>query len=173
MNERSEPLPGMTVPAITLWQPWATLVSAGAKPFEFRGWPAPRRLWGKRVAVMSPSHAGARPMRRGELQDLLLRLQGDDAPETGLVAERAIEVLERALSAPGTLPRASVLCLATLGEPIRDEALAARLGLPSVNDSDRTQHSSWGWPLTGIERLEPFVPARGAQGWWAWRRAMS
>lgn len=156
------------LPAITLWQPWATLIAAGAKPFEFRSWPAPRRLWGKRVAV----HAGARPMRRGELQDLLLRLQGDDARETGLVAERAIEVLERALSAPGTLPRASVLCLATLGEPIRDEALAARLGLPSVNDSDRTQHSSWGWPLTGIERLEPFVPARGAQGWWAWRRAM-
>lgn len=168
MNERIEALPGATLPAITLWQPWATLVSEGLKPFEFRSWPAPRRLWGKRVAI----HAGARPVQRGELQELLLRLQGVEARETGLIPAPAIEVLERALSSPGTLPRASILCLATLGEPIRNEALAARLGLPSVNDSDRTQHSNWGWPLTVIEQLEPFVPARGAQGWWTWRRAM-
>lgn len=155
--------------AITLWQPWATLVSAGAKQFEFRKWPAPRRLWGQRVAI----HAGARPVRRDELQDLLLRLQGGNAWETGLLPEPAIEVLERALTAPATLPRASVLCLATLGEPIRDEALAAKLGLHSVNDSDRSEHSNWGWPLSEIEPLEPFVPARGSQGWWTWRRGMA
>lgn len=153
------------LPAITLWQPWATLVSAAAKPFEFRSWPPPRRLWGKRVAI----HASARPVRRDELKELLLRLHGGSARETGLILEPAFAVLERALAAPGTLPRASVLCLATLGKSILDGALAATLRLDRVNDSDRSEHSNWGWPLSEIEPLKPFVPARGAQGWWTWR----
>ncbi len=168
MADHSDSSLGTTLPAITLWQPWATLIAAGAKPFEFRSWPAPRRLWGKRVAI----HAGARPVRRDELQELLLRLHGQDALETGLLPHLAIEVLERALTAPGALPRSSVLCLATLGEPVRGATLAAKLGLSGVNDSDRIVHSHWGWPMTEVEPLLPFVPARGAQGWWAWRSAM-
>lgn len=36
------------LPAITIWQPWATLIAEGAKPFEFRSWPAAPRLIGKR-----------------------------------------------------------------------------------------------------------------------------
>lgn len=47
----------VSYPTITLWQPWATLVAAGAKPFEFRAWPAPQRLWGRRVA----GHTGTMP----------------------------------------------------------------------------------------------------------------
>lgn len=166
MTDHSSSSAATVLPAITLWQPWATLLSAGAKPFEFRSWAAPRRLWGKRVAI----HAGARPVRRDELQELLLRLHGDDARETGLLPQLAIEVLERALTTPGVLPRSSVLCLATLGEPLRGAILAAKLGLPCVNDSERIAHSNWGWPMIDVEPLQPFVPARGAQGWWAWRK---
>jgi hypothetical protein len=50
-------------PAITIWQPWATLIAIGAKPFEFRSWPVPARLIGQRIAV----HAGARPVRCKEV----------------------------------------------------------------------------------------------------------
>ena len=64
-----------------------------------------------------------------------------------------------------------MVCLATLGEPIRDEALAVGLGLEHVKDSDRDEHSNWGWPLRDVERLEPYVPAKGAQGWWTWRHS--
>ena len=35
-------------------------------------------------------------------------------------------------------------------------------------DSDRIDHSKFAWPLTDIERFEPVVPARGAQGFWDW-----
>ena len=69
-----------TIPAITLYQPWASLVSIGAKPFEFRGWPAPARLIGKRVGI----HAGARAMKRNELLGLNEKLRGPDWRETGL-----------------------------------------------------------------------------------------
>jgi len=46
----------LTIPAVTLWQPWASLIASGAKPFETRAFPIPARLLGKRVAI----HAAAR-----------------------------------------------------------------------------------------------------------------
>ncbi len=154
-------------PAITVWQPWATLICEGLKPFEFRGWPAPARLRGTRIAI----HAGARPVRRAEITDLLYKLSRSDWRVTGLVErDQAQDLLERTLNAPASLPLSSILCTAVLGEPVRNAELAAKMGVPWTNDSDRNGHSNWGWPLTDIERLEPFVPARGAQGFWTWRR---
>jgi hypothetical protein len=153
-------------PTVTLWQPWASLIAAGAKPFEFRSWPAPQSLWDRRVAV----HAGARKVSVTEVRALLVKLHSPRWRETGLIREPAIALLERVRQEPGILPLASVVCLATLGEPIRNARLAAALGLDRANDSDRHEHSNWGWPLRDVERLEPIVPARGAQGWWTWRR---
>lgn len=46
----------MTVPALTLWQPWASLVAEGVKTIETRSWPAPAALAGERIAI----HAGAK-----------------------------------------------------------------------------------------------------------------
>ena len=157
----------ITYPTLTLWQPWATLVAGNAKPLEFRSWPAPKHLRGRRIGV----HAGARPVRKEELRDLLLRLHSSYWRETGLKRDVAISILEPALLTPGILPRSAVLCLATLGEPIRDAELTAQMGLAAINDSDRVEHTNYGWPLTDIERLEPYVPARGAQGFWPWRRS--
>ena len=152
-------------PAITLWQPWASLVAAGVKPFEFRSWPAPRALIGRRVAI----HAGARKVSIREIQYLHHRVDNAD-PTTGLLPHARV-VLAAMILEPHLIPRSSVVCLATLGEPIRDAALAKQLGIASpVNDSDRMEHSNWGWPLTDVEALEPFVPARGALGWWTWTR---
>ncbi|KGT75815.1 hypothetical protein MA20_32000 [Bradyrhizobium japonicum] len=37
--------------AISLWQPWASLIAVGAKPFETRHWAPPRELIGKRIAI--------------------------------------------------------------------------------------------------------------------------
>lgn len=167
--------------ALTIWQPWATLIAESAKHFEFRRWAPARSMWGTSIAI----HAGARPVRRNEVRELLIKLESSHWRETGLEREQSIALLERVWLAPGSLPLSSVVCLATLGEPIRNDALAARLGLapdgdaiwsltgrigsPPLNDSDRDEHSNYGWPLTDIRRLEPFVPARGAQGFWIWR----
>ena len=154
-----------TYPAITIWQPWASLIAAGAKRFEFRSWPAPNALWGKCIAI----HAGARKMPNGEVRGLLAKLHGSAWRETGLLRDPAIKTLEQALQAPTLFPLSSIVCLAILGQPIRDQQLADELGLPHVNDSDRVEHSNWGWPLRDVQRLEPFQPVRGSQGWWTWR----
>lgn len=156
------------IPAITLWEPWATLVAIGAKPIEWRGWPAPRAYRGRRIAI----HAGARPVRRAEVAGLLFDLRAVDGLGwgTALVPEIAIPFLERLQRAPRSLPLGHIVCTAMLGEPRRALDLVAELyaGRPQL-DSDRIDHSKWGWPLTDVVPLAPPVPARGAQGFWPWR----
>lgn len=44
--------------ALTVWQPWASLIAVGAKPYEFRSWPAPAWIVGQRIAI----HAGVRKL---------------------------------------------------------------------------------------------------------------
>lgn len=36
---------------ISLWQPWASLIACGAKPYETRDWAPPARLIGQRIAI--------------------------------------------------------------------------------------------------------------------------
>lgn len=37
--------------AVSLWQPWASLIACGAKTIETRSWPAPRTVVGQRIAI--------------------------------------------------------------------------------------------------------------------------
>src|SRR5262245_24204625 len=80
--------------ALTIWQPWASLIMIGAKPYEFRGrsyleysgHPNP----GDRIVI----HAGVRPVKPREIEDLLERL-GQRSDATGLKPELARPLLER------------------------------------------------------------------------------
>ena len=155
------------LPAITLWDPWASLVAAGAPPCEVRKWPAPPRLWGKRIAI----HAGARPIRRAEVNDLLVSLRLEGGWGTALHAEQAIEILQRIQADPKRVPLSHVLCTARLGKPVpANEIELERLATNGfIGDSARIDHQMFGWPLTDIEPLIPPVPARGAQGFWNWQ----
>lgn len=42
--------------AISLWQPWATLVALGAKQIETRSWEPPAALIGQRIAIHAAKH---------------------------------------------------------------------------------------------------------------------
>lgn len=150
----------MTMLALTIWQPWASLILAGAKPIEWRGWAAPRVVVGQRIAI----HAGARPVRKLEIAELLVTLEAGGAMATSLDPAIALPHLERWHTAPGALPLASVLCTAILGVPVHATSYAAARGF----DSDRVDHTKWGWPLTAIEPVIPMAPAKGAQGFWRW-----
>lgn len=154
-----------TLPAITIWQPWASLIAAGAKPFEWRGWPAPRSMVGRRIAI----HAGARKVKREEIADLLLSMEREGSAGTSLDVAIAAPLLHRWHTSPGMLPLSSVLCVATLGEPVTAREYARRHSATAA-DSGRIDHTKWGWPLTDIEVLQPFLPAKGAQGFWNWVR---
>ncbi|MGD0564505.1 MAG: hypothetical protein ABSA66_15620 [Roseiarcus sp.] len=151
--------------ALTIWQPWASLIIAHAKRYEFRGWAAPKSVRGERIAI----HAGARKVKRDDIAALLLDLR--DAPwRTGLDKAIAEPLLQKALLEPDIFPLASVIGTATLGWPVRAVHLAAEFGAPP-NDSDRIEHGLWAWPLSSPLPLEPIKPARGAQGFWEWGQA--
>lgn len=168
--------------ALTIWQPWASLIMIGAKPYEFRGWQPPTRLVGQRMAI----HAGARPVKEAEVRALIRALKGDPAmSQPCLHADIALPFLERVLAglqrpapavdlfgpparSPLVLPRSHVLGTAIVGRAKRGDECAAEFGEDVGNDSDREGTFNWGWPLTDIRPLEPPVEAKGAQGLWEW-----
>ena len=145
--------------ALTVWQPWASLIAAGAKPFEFRGWRAPRWIIGQRIAI----HAGARKIRKEEIEDLLEDLQpGMFDERVCLHPEPALKVLQQWRD----LPLSCIVCTAIIGEPVTGHEAAERMGA-TLNDSDRAETFNWGWPMEDVEPV-PNIPARGAQGFWNW-----
>jgi hypothetical protein len=152
------------VKALTIWQPWASLIIAGSKPYEFRGWRPPRSIIGQRIAI----HAGARSIRRDEVLVLLNQLYDPRYGQPCLHAPLALPLLELAERNPNVMPLSHVLGTAVLGEPKRGDECAREFGEEAGNDSDREGTFNWGWPLTEIDRLIPPVPARGAQGLWDW-----
>jgi hypothetical protein len=160
--------------AMTIYQPWASLIMAGAKPYEFRGW-SPRqrggayaRLIGERIVI----HASTRKIDRHEVSAIvgLLNSGGEWAAQTCLHADKAMPVLTEALKMTSniSLPFGCGLGTAILGEPRNGLDIAAEFGLPRVNDSDRDAHANFGWPLTDIEVWPEPVPCRGLQGFWKW-----
>lgn len=162
MSGRS--VPGCGMYALTIWQPWATLIMAGAKPYEFRGYAAPRRIVGARIVI----HAGKRAMREPEIADLLTRLgDPDDHWTTGLDAAIARPILEEALARPDHFPLGAGLGSARLGTPV-----AAGTTVPAYIDSDRIDESKWAWPLTDVDSFEEPIPCAGAQGFWGWVNAL-
>lgn len=59
--------------ALTIWQPWASMIMAGVKPFEFRSWRPPRATIGQRIVI----HAGARPVSPRQLAEIQFQLDSD------------------------------------------------------------------------------------------------
>lgn len=156
--------------ALTIWQPWASLIIAGAKPYEFRGWRAPRSLIGQRIVI----HAAAKKIDQEELGELFLlrHCRNTDAnhklawAETCLIAEKAQAIFNQGLE--GHLPMACGLGTAILGEPRPGTEIAEEFGVTRANDSDRDEHANWGWPMLDIEAWPEPIPMRGAQGFWNW-----
>lgn len=165
--------------ALTIWQPWASLIMMGAKPYEFRGWKPPRSLIGQRLAI----HAGARPVRAREVKDLIRVMRWKDGPTPCLHADIAMPILERVEAALtkspdktlfGTseglmLPLSCILGSVLVGEPKPGHECAAEFGEDAGNDSDREGTFNWGWPMLDI-KPQPPTPAKGAQGLWDWSR---
>lgn len=160
--------------ALTIYQPWASLIIAGAKPYEFRGW-NPRHRGGAYAALIGQRiviHASTRKIDRNEVEDLItvLRRGGECAAETCLHADMALPVLEQAAKPTFNcgVPFGVGLGTAILGEPRNGLEIAAEFGVEWANDSDRHDQANWGWPMLDIEPWPAPIPMRGAQGFWNW-----
>jgi hypothetical protein len=156
------------------------MVMEGWKSVEFRDWTTPAELIGYPLAV----HASKRAVRRDEVTALIYKLEkgGDTGRATGILEsawEPCLAFLHKLLAAPKLVPHSSLLGTVTVQACLRNEAIAAKLGVSFVNDSyksdeeggwsDRIEHSNFGWCLANPRHFKPFVPATGQRGIWYYR----
>src|SRR5579885_1873558 len=145
--------------ALTIWQPWASLVMIGAKPCEFRRWDYRTRdatLEGQRIVI----HAGARHIRPREVLDIKAAILEGRSSLKDDVALPLIERLLQAHKCQGVLFMSAGLGTAILGTPRRIDAWFKAPG------SDRIHRQMWAWPLLKVEPFSVPVPCRGAQVFW-------
>ena len=126
--------------AVTLWQPWASLIACGVKRFETRSWPAYGLLVGEELAI----HAGLRCASLADLDAVTLRTM------LALFRDRP------------SLPSGAVVAIARfegnyLVEHVRD---------PDPFGDYRP--GRWAWRLGDVRTLAVPCPATGRQRIWDW-----
>lgn len=147
--------------ALTVYQPWASLIMLGAKPWEFRQWDYTSRykVQGARIVI----HASAREIKPKELLEMRKRIADG---ESGLDASIALPLIARLLDCykcRGVLELAAGLGTAVIGTPRRVGAIFS-----GTIDSERLDHRMYGWPMGQTIRFPHPVPCRGGQGFWNW-----
>lgn len=154
--------------ALTLHQPWASLVAWGVKHYETRPRPLSYRgplaihaakAWDKRMAdeaiALFEALSRAWPHRSWDMPDrMLLRADHDAARFHGcVVAVADLVACERMVE--GDSP----------GGPLRDT-----IGADSVSEVERLcgdwRPGRYAYRLANVRRLETPFPARGKQGLW-------
>lgn len=150
--------------ALTLHQPWASLIACGAKRFETRDWAPPAWMVGQHMAI----HAG----KKIELEHF----------------SEAFAAMAKALGVRGfvDLPTGAVLCT------VRLKAVHWSLGMTKPRNGEwsviceggaenwlslRPGEDYFGnydggralWEFDEVQLLRPPIPARGNQKLWDWR----
>lgn len=152
--------------AITIWQPWASLLVRGEKLYETRSWATSYR---GPIAI----HAAARPVQQtiddlvrgvifATVEDLI-----DDANADTLAC------IDRLFPDPGELtqlPTGAIIGTALL---VRcnaiNEAFLSRLSEQETDLGDFSP-GRYAWEFEDMKLLAEPIPVKGMQGLWEWRR---
>jgi hypothetical protein len=169
--------------AISLWQPWASLIACGAKPYETRSWAPPRELIGQTIAIHAAkkidkdaaamatdlmygqfdNHGGLAERLEatwGDIPDEMMGKFGHTFMPVGCVVctarlDAAFQLGERA---SGTaMPSASVVRRVT--SRVMPDCFTVR-----YDDFGDYAAGRWAWLLRDVKPLIPPTPAKGAQG---------
>lgn len=130
--------------ALTLWQPWASLIAWGEKQYETRSWPTPYR-------GLLAIHAGL----NDDTQELL-RLNS---------FYREAFFRGRRLSTP--VPKGAVLCLVNLVDCVPTAGLSITQKEQNFGDYSSGRFA---WKLELVEVFPAPIPAKGKQGLWEWEK---
>ncbi len=128
------------VKAISLWQPWASLVVHGLKEYETRSWRTRHR-------GLLAIHAARRKVTRGEF-------------------ERFADLLEQiGLSEPGCLPAGAIVGFVEVEEVCEVEEVRGRLSERELALGDYAD-GRYAWRLARPRWLPRSIKMRGRQGIW-------
>lgn len=166
--------------ALSLTQPWASLVATGAKKIETRSWRPNKSAIGQRIAIHAskgfPRDAKEicyEPVFFDALWPLLKRYRRDEPkPNGGYVPVNSGSELVSMADIDKVIEdmrRGVVLCTVKLR------------GAWSTNDEDKVERLSdqerafgnyapdrWMWVLEDVQLVTPFAPAKGSLGLWQW-----
>ena len=140
------------LPAISLWQPFASLIFTWdrergefAKAFETRGFKLPARLIGQRVAI----HATAK------------------FPASRHISEALHEVCydHFGCSYNYSLPLGAIVGVVRFGAPIPTGEEAPFQPAEEIAAGDWTP-GRWDWLIMDAVALQRPIPMKGKQGWW-------
>ncbi len=136
-----------TYKAISIWQPWASLIVSGAKTIETRTWPPRGLRVGEPVLIHAAKHWTED--EREMLDDPVFRIRLTQAAFRGLWD----------FDAP---PLGCLVAVATFNGAQRSEDLVA-----SISMHERWfgayAPGNWGWRFVDVRPIKP-IPWRGAQG---------
>ena len=135
---------GGLMKAITLWQPWASLIAFGLKTYETRTWSTKYR---GPLAI----HAAKREAIKYEALDWTFSVR------TTVLAN---------LGQPEYLPRGAVICIVDLVDCRPTDVVRPELVNMDPYFGDYLP-GRFAWKLANVRRVGPFT-ARGAQGFWEW-----
>ena len=155
--------------AITLHQPYASLIIEGRKRFETRSWAFPRGLEGQRIAI----HAAK--LRNQEVKNNTYR-EYDDYPD-GLTYDRyrkqpygmviGTAVLNRRGQVILNDPKESTIVVSWNVK--RHYSVTKRIDRSECKHGDFSLFR-WLWEFSDPKPIEP-VEARGYQGFWNWKES--
>ena len=167
--------------AISLWQPWASLIACGEKRYEIRSWAPSRHLIGKRIAI----HAAKKVDK--SLGDWVTEIAYG---QYGIDLADRLEATHSKTTEPSygffgevVLPIGSVVCTAVLeaafllGSPAKGTARPAAEVVRTMSNRDFPpcftvpyddwgdyEQGRWAWLLSDISVINPPAPVRGKQG---------
>jgi activating signal cointegrator 1 len=142
----------ITLPAISLWQPWAHLLAIGAKRYETRSWSTPYR---GPMAI----HASKKWMLR-------MASQCYEEPFFTILSSHGIRFPARCDQAklPGLgLAFGAVVAVGRLIDIRPTSELLREIGTHERAFGDFS-HGRWAWEYTDVVALETPMPYRGRQG---------
>jgi len=133
-------------PAITVYQPWASLIACGFKEFETRHWQPPRKYLGELIAI----HAGK---QWGDREQRWLAAYTQMFSEIGVLP----------------VPLGCIVAMCRLVEVVPSELLIGTVN-PREKATGNFEPGRFGWRLEVVKRAEPPIDAQGKQGIWMWQR---
>lgn len=151
--------------ALTLWQPWATLVAMEAKKIETRCWSTKFR---GEIAIHAAANLPAKYLGksartepfRDELADLFC-VRRDRDERTG----KHVDDILRGL------PKGKVVCIVRLLE-IEEIGVMLRENIPTRERIfGNYEDGRYAWHLQMVDVIEPPIPAKGQRLLWNWERA--
>ena len=137
--------------AITVWQPWATLIALRLKRFETRSWSTKYR---GPLAIHAAKHVDLDAYREDAIRSAL--------SEHGYTSDN--------------LPTGAVVATAVLSDCVKSvdtwtDGYVLENGVyiysPEYEVGDFTP-GRYAWELTEVEGLQKPIPAKGKQGFWNW-----